>query len=433
MLVAVCILAAGAAVAFVVVAGGRSETLMSQEVGSASDVTATPLSGNVRARQGADRLLQRERTGYPCGAVPTGAVPTLGCPLSTPVQMVPLFLVRDSAETIRAFIGMDPRNGCRLLWLPTVQGGLFNDPCHGSLYDRQGRVVGGPSPWNLNEWAVEVKDGNVFVDPSRIITGEGASTLTHPPRPAEAVQTCGPVQDQTTSAACLLLPGTLVDIIVANGSALLASTPLVRVRLESGVMSAQYGNPLLFEADARTQIEPSAPSIAATGVKAGARVQVAFDGRAPRTPSGAYLLTRFVVMSAGLGAVFDATPPYPGYAWTREGRSVKPEEFGTIAGPGHCGWQSATFLSIGWPVGTLSTSSAQARQYIRDPNGVVRAMLRDRLDLNAKVPSDARPTGYTHDSVRVYLSPTDQDEAIYIVGPFGAERWPRSDPVTLCD
>jgi hypothetical protein len=246
--------------------------------------------------------------------------------------------------------------------------------------------------------------------------------------PSATATTCGPVQDQTTSATCLLLPGTLVEVVPGS-----APTTLVRVRLESAVMSAQFGNPVLFEADARTQIEPSAPTIAATGVKTGARVQVAFDGRTPRSPSGAYLLTRFVVRNSGLGAVFDATPPYPGYAWTRDGRSVKPEEFGTIAGPGHCGWQSATLLSIGWPVGTLSTSATQARQYIRDPNGVVRSILRDRLDLNAKVPSDARPTGYTYDSVQVYLSPTEQDEAIYVVGPFGAERWPRSDPMTLCE
>lgn len=95
----------------------------------------------------------------------------MGCPLSTPVRMVPLFLVRDSADAIRAFIGQDPRNGCKLLWRTDVQGGVFYDPCHGSLYNRQGRVVGGPSPWNLNAWAVEVIDGKVVVDPSRILTG----------------------------------------------------------------------------------------------------------------------------------------------------------------------------------------------------------------------------------------------------------------------
>jgi len=135
----------------------------------------------------------------------------------------------------------------------------------------------------------------------------------------------------------------------------------------------------------------------------------------------------------GLGATFDSTPPYPGYTWTREGRSVTPEELGTIAGPGHCGWQSATFLHIGWPVGTRSTTSAQMRQYIRDPHGVVGATLRDRLELRAKLPTDAHATGYTYGSIQIFVSASDQDEAIYVVGPTATERWPRSDPFTLCD
>ena len=156
-----------AAVILVVFAlSGRGDALAVQSVGNASEVGSTPLSGMVRAADGADRLLQRERTGYPCDGAQM-----MGCPPSTPVRMVPLFLVRDSAGTIRAFIGRDPRNGCALEWLPDVQGGVFHDVCHGALYDRQGRVVGGPSPWNLNQWTVEVRDNTVFVDPSRIITG----------------------------------------------------------------------------------------------------------------------------------------------------------------------------------------------------------------------------------------------------------------------
>lgn len=62
----------------------------------------------------------------------------------------------------------------------------------------------------------------------------------------------------------------------------------------------------------------------------------------------------------------------------------------------------------------------------------VRAALRDRLDLNARLPSDARPTGYMYRDVQIYVSPSDQDEAIYVVGRAGTERWPRSDPMTLC-
>lgn len=160
--VGVSILAA-AVILIVLTLGGRSDALAIQSVGNASEVGATPLSGTVRARDGADRLLQRERTGYPCGGAQT-----MGCPPSTPVRMVPVFVVRDAAGTIHAFIGNDPRNGCALEWR---SDGVFHDVCHGALYDRQGRVVGGPSPWNLNEYSVEVRDGAVFVDPSKIITG----------------------------------------------------------------------------------------------------------------------------------------------------------------------------------------------------------------------------------------------------------------------
>ena len=138
------------------------------------------------------------------------------------------------------------------------------------------------------------------------------------PSPARAAvtATCGPVQDRTTPVTCLLVPGTLVEIVGSNGN-LEASTPLVRVRLESPKMSEEFGNPVLFEADARTQIDPTSSTIAATGVQVGARVQVSFDARAPKTSSGAYLLSRFVVVSDArlpncLVALDITQPPPPG-------------------------------------------------------------------------------------------------------------------------
>jgi len=133
-----------------------------------------------------------------------------------------------------------------------------------------------------------------------------------------------------------------------------------------------------------------------------------------------------------LSAVFDTTPDYPGYVWTRDGHAVTPEEFGTIAGPRHCDWQSATFLFTAWPPGTRTTSSDGIRQYIRDPKGVIKGRFKDRLVLGAVLPKDARSIGYTYQSIQVFTSPTDQDEAIYVVGPTAIERWPRSDPLTLC-
>jgi hypothetical protein len=110
-----------------------------------------------------------------------------------------------------------------------------------------------------------------------------------------APSACVATRDRAPSAC--LLPGTLVEIVGHGG--LVASTPLVRVKLEDAKLSAQFGDPTLFETDANTRIEPSAPTIAATGVKAGARVLVAFDESAPKTNSGAYLLSRFIVVLGG--------------------------------------------------------------------------------------------------------------------------------------
>jgi len=107
-------------------------------------------------------------------------------------------------------------------------------------------------------------------------------------------------------------------------------------------------------------------------------------------------------------------------------------ELVTAAGPGHCGWESATYLTIGWPPGTVASDSRGTHLYIRDPHGVVGASYRDGLVRHASLPPDARPTGHRHGSIEIYVSPSDQDRAIYVVGADGAERWPRSDPMTLC-
>ena len=43
-----------------------------------------------------------------------------------------------------------------------------------------------------------------------------------------------------------------------------------------------------------------------------------------------------------------------------------------------------------------------------------------------------RSMGYRYGAIELYLSPSDQDETIYVVSPTDVERWPRSDPMTLC-
>lgn len=135
---------------------------------------------------------------------------------------------------------------------------------------------------------------------------------------------------------------------------------------------------------------------------------------------------------ASVASAFDAPPGYPGYRWSRDGREAGEFELTTIAGPSHCGWQSATMVFIGWPPGTVAPTSASARMYVRDPQGVYGAEFRDRLVRSAALPPDAKPTGYRLGPIELYLSPSDQDDALYVVAPSGAERWPRVEPMRLC-
>jgi hypothetical protein len=138
------------------------------------------------------------------------------------------------------------------------------------------------------------------------------------------------------------------------------------------------------------------------------------------------------IRAGSVASAFDRPPGYPGYTWTRDGRAVAPEEMETIAGPSHCGWQSATMLFIAWPPGSGPTTYFQGRLYIRDPEGAFGAPFRDRLARGVSLPTDARSTGYRLGAIEIYVSASDEDQAIYLISPRDAERWPRMDPIRLC-
>jgi hypothetical protein len=134
-----------------------------------------------------------------------------------------------------------------------------------------------------------------------------------------------------------------------------------------------------------------------------------------------------------VGSYFDRPPAWPGKPWTKDGRTVGWAELESSAGPAHCGWDSLTLMGVGWPLGTVSTTSAQERQYVRDPGGTLKTPnLLGTWARNPTLPADARDTGYRYGALKLYLAPSDQDTYAYLVAPADSERWPRSEPQTLC-
>jgi hypothetical protein len=134
-----------------------------------------------------------------------------------------------------------------------------------------------------------------------------------------------------------------------------------------------------------------------------------------------------------VGSFFDRPPSWPGYAWERNGATVGTRELATAAGPQHCQMQSITMLTLGWPPGTRSHTAAEARQYIRDPRGALHLTdLRGTWMRNPPTPSDLTDSGYRYGVLKLFFAPSDQDRYVYLIAPADSERWPRSDPMTLC-
>jgi hypothetical protein len=124
-----------------------------------------------------------------------------------------------------------------------------------------------------------------------------------------------------------------------------------------------------------------------------------------------------------VGSYFDRPPAWPGKPWIKDGRTVAWAELAASAGPSHCGWDSLTFLNLGWPLGTRSTTAAQDRQYIRDPNRTLRSpYLLGTWARKPTLPADASDTGYRYGALKLYLAPSDEESYAYLVAPADSER-----------
>lgn len=82
-------------------------------------------------------------------------------------------------------------------------------------------------------------------------------------------------------------------------------------------------------------------------------------------------------------------------------------------------------------MGEAATPLAR-RAYVRDQRGVMSAQLAKALDLRARLPADARRTGYSVRGVELWTAASDLDVAVYLVGAGRTERWPRADPLPMC-
>lgn len=97
-------------------------------------------------------------TGSTGAAIATASSVAVGSAKSfTAADGSPAFLLHPSSSTFTAFSAVCPHQGCPVNYV----GPGFSCPCHGSTFDQNGQVTGGPSPSGLPPIAVKVVKGEV--------------------------------------------------------------------------------------------------------------------------------------------------------------------------------------------------------------------------------------------------------------------------------
>jgi hypothetical protein len=102
------------------------------------------------------------------------------------------------------------------------------------------------------------------------------------------------------------------------------------------------------------------------------------------------------------------------------------------AGPAHCGWESATFLVMGWPLGRVAHTSDEAREYIRDPDGLFAERMLGPFIPFTTLPETAFDTGYRYRADELWVDTASVDQFVYMVRGDVVEQWGRPPELVGC-
>ncbi len=363
------------------------------------------------------------------------------------------FVIALPGEGPFALSASSPHQGERLLFCRT--SGWFFSPAHGEMFDVQGNYELGPAPSGMNPRPVRVVDGVVEVDGSTdlepaprgdgpadpewsgppcasdsgafvedepgfaSIPGDLPQADRFPVEIVEGVEPGGTLEDYPFLGLEVGFPASEITVRLLGGDGSILDER--RVRCAEGDCPGYAYADLAYTIDAPQQ---GTILLGTLDVESGTFVWFRHIPVAIEPPSGvepgSYIGTWYDV---------DGNPTY-----SREGRGWY-LELHVIEGPEHCGWQSAALLRLAWPLGSASTGGEMAtRLYVRDPDGVLPTAGSAPLDLAATLPEDAAYVGYHRGPWELWVSPSEVDDAVYLVAGEGAviERWPRS-PEVGCD
>lgn len=368
------------------------------------------------------------------------------------VAEIETFVVAPPEEDPYALSASSPHLGERLLFCRT--SGWFFSPAHGEMFDLRGNYELGPSDSGMIGRPIRVVDGVVEIDTGSEIPPAPVAVAHADPEPSGPTCVSGTgtiveVEPGFASISGSLPAGEAFPLQIVEGARpgdtlqnpafvgaevdFPAQELLVRLVgvdgsiLDERSVSCERGAcPGYAYADLVFSIDAPQPATILLGIvdeEAGGLVWIHHIPITVEPPPG-------VEPGSFVGTWYDEAGN-PTYFRDAEGWHL---ELHVIEGAEHCGWQSASFLTLAWPLGSVvRDGGGDTRSYVRDPEGVLAGDFEvPPPDLFATLPDDATLTGYHRDEWQLWVSPSEVDQAVYFVAGSVVERWPRSEQLIAC-
>jgi hypothetical protein len=344
--------------------------------------------------------------------------------------------------------GTDAASGARVVFCPSSDA--FLDPTSGGGYDITGRAIQATSPQGLSMIPLRVSGQSVEIDPDDVSpgstqpggvqTGEGgcqaaAGTIPFETSPGIGVPLATPLPP---IAVALPQSGMRVSspITIAGSADVFEATVNIRVLNGNGEVVAESfamatcgtgcRGDFSTQVDAPVDTEqPGTIQVFEYSAKDGSMINIV---EIPVT-----LVPGVRSETKGLeGTWFDGNDvPIPNEPVEPGGSSMA-----VVRGSDHCQWESAMFMQVDWPIGAGDVALSGGAQFVRDPEGLFDdGALQVGYLSDTSLPSGAIDTGYHRGLWRLWMSPAQADDAVFVVNADTriVERWGRATPPILCD
>jgi hypothetical protein len=322
----------------------------------------------------------------------------------------------------------------------------------GDVFDGTGIHLAGPGASGMDRFAVRVLDGVVQVDRSAVTAAPGGSSEDAIDLQDTGCQTASGIPLEGEPGFAIPSGTELPPIAVALPQTGAFVQSPITITGSANVFEATVSIRVL-DADGEVIAQAFTTATCGTGCRGefSTQVEVPVDTEQPGTiqvfessAQDGSMINAVEIPVTLLPGLAPGTSNVEGVWYDGDGAALpdgSPDSMGMVLNvfrgdETHCQWGSATFMHIGWPLGTAANSLGGWRQYVRDPDGLFddRALYAGYLS-DTSLPADAFDTGYHRGPWHLWVDPSQPATAVFVVNADTGtiERWGGAQKPIRCE